>query len=135
MMEKKLTFDIFSLGVILFNLRTGSRGFKKARCYDPNKVKDKSKLLYNYIRYKKYNLYWKQLGLFINVNELSEQFKELYLKMVAYDPNERPTLGEIFNDDYFDDIRALNEDQLQELEEERITEFRTRETLIKESKN
>ena len=127
--------DIFSLGVILFNLRTGFRGFKIAKCYDPKEVKDKSKLLYNYIRYKKHKIYWKQLGLYINVNELSEQFRELYLKMVAYDPNERPTLGEIFNDDYFDDIRALNDDQLHNLEQEIINEFRIREALIKESKN
>ena len=63
-------------------------------------------------------------------DELSEQFRELYLKMVAYDPNERPTLDEIFNDDYFDDIRALNKNQLQALEQELITEFRNRESLI-----
>ena len=122
--------DIFSLGVILFNLRTRRLGFEKAKCYNPKVVKDNSKLLYNYIRDKKHELYWKQLGLFINVDELSEQFRELYLKMVAYDPNERPTLGEIFNDDYFDDIRALNENQLQALEQELITEFRNRESLI-----
>ena len=122
--------DIFSLGVILFNLRTRRLGFEKAKCYNPKVVKDNSKLLYNYIRDKKHELYWKQLGLFINVDELSEQFRELYQKMVAYDPNERPTLGEIFNDDYFDDIRALNENQLQALEQEIITEFRNRESLI-----
>ena len=127
--------DIFSLGVILFNIRTGFRGFKIAKCYDPKEVKDKSKLLYNYIRYKKYKIYWKKLGLHINVDDLSEQFKKLYLKMVAYDPNERPTLGEIFNDDYFDDIRALTNDQLHNLEQEIINEFRIREALIKESKN
>jgi len=79
-------------------------------------------------------LYWKKLGSYIDVEQLSEQFRELYLKMVAYNPKERPTLGEIFNDDYFDDIRALNEDQLQALEQEIITEFRNREVLIKDSK-
>ena len=50
--------------------------------------------------------------------------------MVAYNPDERPTLGQIFNDDYFDDIRALNEDQLQALKQEIINEFRRREALI-----
>ena len=119
--------------MILFNLRTRSFGFEKAKCYNPKIVKDKSKLLYNYIRDKKHKLYWKQLGLFINVDELSEQFRDLYLKMVAYNPNERPTLGEIFKDDYFDDIRALNENQLHDLYQEIITEFRIREALIKES--
>ena len=79
-------------------------------------------------------MYWNLLGLFINVDELSEQFKDLYLKMVAYNPNERPTLGEIFNDDYFDDIRELNEDQLKALEQEIITELKRREALIQKSK-
>jgi serine/threonine protein kinase len=129
--------DIFSLGIILFNLRTGFRGFKNAKCYNLNQtkgksyqVKDKSELLYNLIRAKNYIMYWNLLGLFINVDELSQQFKNLYLKMVAYNPNERPTLGEIFNDDYFDDIRELNEDQLKALEQEIITELKRREALI-----
>jgi serine/threonine protein kinase len=129
--------DIFSLGVILFNLRTGFRGFKIAKCYNPYKVKDPTDLLYNYIRDKKQETYWKILekSLDLNVNDLSEQFKKLYLKMVAYNPIERPTLGEIFNDDYFDDIRALTNEQLHNLEQEIINEFRIREALIKESKN
>ena len=129
--------DIFSLGVILFNLRTGFRGFKIAKCNNPFKVKDPTDLLYNYIRDKKQETYWKILenSLDLNVNDLSEQFKKLYLKMVAYNPNERPTLGEIFNDDYFDDIRALTNDQLHDLEQEIINEFRIREALIKESEN
>ena len=129
--------DIFSLGVILFNLRTGFRGFKIAKCYNPYKVKDPTDLLYNYIRDKKQETYWKILeqSLDLNVNDLSEQFKKLYLKMVAFNPNERPTLGEIFNDDYFDDIRALTNDQLHNLEQEIINEFRIREALIKESEN
>ena len=114
--------DIFSLGVILFNLRTGFRGFKIAKCYNPYKVKDPTDLLYNYIRDKKQETYWKILeqSLDFNVNDLSEQFKKLYLKMVAYNPIERPTFGEIFNDDYFDDIRALTNEQLHNLEQEII---------------
>jgi len=129
--------DTFCLGVILFNLRTGFRGFKEAKCYNPYLVENPQKLLYNYIRDKKPEIYWKILGksLDFNINSLSEQFKKLYLKMVAYNPDERPTLGEIFNDDYFDDIRALNEDQLKALEQELINEFRIREELIKECKN
>jgi len=129
--------DIFCLGVILFNLRTGFRGFKMAKCNNPYLANDPTDLLYNYIRDKKQETYWKILekSLDLNVNDLSEQFKKLYLKMVAYNPNERPTLGEIFNDDYFDDIRALTEDQLNSLEQEIISEFRIREALIKKSKN
>jgi serine/threonine protein kinase len=129
--------DIFSLGAILFNLRTGFRGFKMAKCNNPYLTNKPTDLLYNYIRDKKHNTYWKILenSLELNVNDLSEQFKKLYLKMVAYDPKERPTLCEIFNDDYFDDIRALTEDQLHALEQEIIAELKRREALIKESKN
>ena len=129
--------DIFSLGVILFNLRTGFRGFKMAKCNNPYLTKDPTDLLYNYIRDKKQETYWKILenNLDLNVNDLSEQFKKLYLKMVAYNPKERPTMDEIFNDDYFDDIRVLTNEQLHNLEQEIINEFRIREALIKESKN
>jgi len=122
--------DIFSLGAILFNLRTNSPGFYQAKYYNPKLVRDPNLLLYNYIIFKKYEDYWKTIGRIINVDELSVQFKELYQKMVAYNPDERPTLGQIFNDDYFDDIRALNEDQLQALKQEIINEFRRREALI-----
>ena len=129
--------DIFSLGAILFNLRTGFRGFKMAKCNNPYLTNKPIDLLYNYIRDKKQDTYWKILenSLDLNANDLSGQFKKLYLKMVAYDPKERPTLCEIFNDDYFDDIRALTEDQLHELEQEIIAELKRREALIKERKN
>ena len=128
--------DIFCLGVILFNLRTGNRGFLEAKCYNPSHSNNPTNLLYNYIRDKKSEIYWDVLDkcLDFNIKDLSEQFKKLYLKMVAYNPNERPTLGEIFNDDYFDDIRSLNDTQLQELEQQIIEEFRIREKLIKNEK-
>jgi serine/threonine protein kinase len=123
--------DIFSLGVILFNLRTGLKGFKIAKCYSSYQIKAPSDLLYNLIRDNNYEIYWKLIEkcLDLNVNDLSDQFKKLYLKMVAYNPKERPALDEIINDAYFDDIKG--EDQLQILEHEMIKESRKRETLIK----
>ena len=124
--------DIFSLGVILFFLRTGFRGFKEAKCNDIElNPTDK---LYNYIRYKN-PVYWKilEIGLSPKIKELSEQFKNLYLNMLAYNPKERPTLDMILNDDYFSDIRALTDTQLQVLKQEIIKEFRRRESLIKKS--
>ena len=53
--------------------------------------------------------------------------------MLAYNPKERPTLDMILNDDYFSDIRALTDSQLQVLKQEIIKEFRRRESLIKKS--
>jgi serine/threonine protein kinase len=124
--------DIFSLGVILFFLRIGFRGFKEAKCCDI--VLNPTDLLYNYIRYK-HPVYWKILerDLSPKIKELSEQFKNLYLNMLAYNPKERPTLDMILNDDYFSDIRALTDSQLQVLKQEIIKEFRRRESLIKKS--
>ena len=123
--------DIFSLGVILFFLRTGLRGFKEAICYD--KVLNPTDLLYSYIRNKN-PVFWGILerDLSPKIKELSEQFKNLYLSMLAYNPKERPTLDMILNDDYFSDIRALTDSQLQVLKQEIIKEFRRRESLIKE---
>ena len=46
--------DIFSLGAILFNLRTNSPGFYQAKYYNPKLVRDPNLLLYNYIIFKKY---------------------------------------------------------------------------------
>ena len=128
--------DIFSLGVILFFLRTGLRGFKEARYYNLYIAKAPTDLLYNLIRDEKADTYWKILekNLSPKIKELSEQFRDLYLKMVAYNPKERPTLDEILNNDYFSDITALTQDQLHALKQEIITEFRNRESLIKNRK-
>ena len=60
--------DIFSLGVILFNLVTGIKGFQEATNTDP---------YYRYIRNNHINEYWNQLFKKINNINLSQEFKEL----------------------------------------------------------
>ena len=129
---------IFSLGVILFFLRIGHRGFGEAKCYNynSNQVKNQPYLiLYNLIRDNRKE-YWTILEKIYpqKIKELSEQFRKLYLRMVACEPKDRPTLDEVLNDDYFSDIRALTKDQKQLLEEELIKEFRIREHLIEKRK-
>ena len=57
--------DIFSLGVVLFNLVTGEFGFDEAKARDPN---------YIYIKMEYYEEYWS----YFNNYELSKEFKELY---------------------------------------------------------
>jgi len=82
--------DIFSLGVLLFKLVLGMRGFLNAE--------HKS---YNNIKNKDYEHYWER---FKDKKELSPEFKNLYLSMVAYEPSERPRIDEILNDPWFKEI-------------------------------
>jgi serine/threonine protein kinase len=99
--------DVFSLGAILFNFVTLKFGFLSAK---------RSDTYYKFIMGKEYQNYWNN----ININ-LSENFKDLYLRMVAYDPEERPKLAEILNFDWLKEVSNLTEDEekiiIEELEE------------------
>ena len=87
--------DIFSLGVILFTLYFGHFGFVKSTPNDG---------LYKLIMKKKYIDYWNKIGnLFgmTKLNVVSPEYKNLYLKLVAKNPNDRPTIEEILNHEWF----------------------------------
>jgi serine/threonine protein kinase len=90
--------DIFSLGVILFSLMFQKFGFLEASRNDP---------FYNLIRKKKYDEYWfyisQQVGI-EKVKKVSNNFKELYLKMVSYNPNERPSIKDILYGKWMNNI-------------------------------
>ena len=112
--------DIFSLGAILFNLVTGEYGFY--RTY--NKLKNSEDEIYKYIKYKifDYSSYWKLIEQKYKDEidfELSPEFKELYLSMVAFNPEERPSIKEILTDNkWLKEINDLNEEEKEQLEEE-----------------
>ena len=94
--------DIFSLGVLLFLLVTGIKPFEVPF------GKDK---LYKYILKKQYSEYWKQLkNNDVEVDELSNEFKLLFIKMIQFNPNDRISLDEIINNKWFDDKIINNED-------------------------
>ena len=112
--------DIFSLGTILFNLMTGKYGFKRATSQDLN---------YKYIRNNQINEYWKSVFPYINFNP-SQEFKDLYIRMVSFNENNRPTIDEILNDNWFNELGGLNNAQLAQLENEVRNEFLTRENQI-----
>ena len=73
-------------------------GFIEASINDP---------FYNLIRKKKYDEYWFYISQKIGiekVKKVTKQFKELYLKMVSYNPNERPSIKDILYGKWMDNI-------------------------------
>ena len=86
--------DSFCLGVILFTLIFGGFGFSESK---------KSNKLYKLIYKNKFEEYWEEIRKKYGkekVDNVSEEFKRLYFKLVAYDPNKRPSTEEILNDDW-----------------------------------
>ena len=110
--------DIFSLGVVLLNLTTCKFGFGAAVQNDE---------YYIYIMAKYYDQYWQKLK---NIAVISENLKNLYVKMVAYKPSERPTIEEIINSEWMRELREMNNEQLAQLENEVRGEFLRREPLM-----
>jgi len=74
--------DIFSTGVILFIIVHGIFPFREAK---PDEY------FYNLIKKGDLKTYWKKVG----GEHLSDEFKDLFIKMVSYDPEKRPTVDEI----------------------------------------
>ena len=69
-------------------------------------IKDK---VYKLICLNKIKEFW---DLVDRDNLLSSQFKDLFIKMVAYYPKERPSLDEILNFPFFEKLRNPNEETI-----------------------
>jgi len=76
--------DMFSLGVILFIIVKGIFPFAEAR---------KDEYFYNLLISGDHEKYWKKTG----GQKLSDDFKDLLIKMVHYDPAKRPSIEEFKN--------------------------------------
>ena len=119
--------DIFSLGVVLFILVVGNIGFKKALLVDN---------YYRYIIYKKPSDYWKKVikdygeiseeikNTIINLNE---QLKNLYIKMISYSPEQRPSIKDILENPWMKEVTSLDDKGYSDLEKEVYKEFEKRE--------
>ena len=79
-----LDADIFALGVLLFRLVTGEHGFVRA-----------DNASYNDIKFKNETNFWDKITKMYGIDNLSPEFKKLYLSMVAYNPKERPLIPDI----------------------------------------
>ena len=114
--------DIFSLGQILFNLVSGLDGFKTA---------NKNDHYYRYIINHQINEYWMLVD-YYHLN-LSQDFKNLYIRMVDPNPAQRPTIVQILNDPWMQEINNLTIEERNALENEVINEFQIREQQIQQN--
>lgn len=74
------TIDIFACGVILFIMYAGNPPFEKAAVTDP---------YYKTIAQKKFDVFWQAHSRKRQKGYFSESFRDLFTRMVAYDPAER----------------------------------------------
>ena len=114
-------FDIFSLGQTLIKLTFGIFGFKNA--YDcPNYKK-----IFNDT-----DNYWKLMESEIN-DKISDEFKNLFIKMISREPANRPTAKDILNDIWLKPIKEMKPEQSKDLKDRIKKEFEKREIKIKDS--
>ena len=101
--------DIFSLGVLLYQLVTSGRGFLHV-----------NRNSYINIKNEKYEEYWEKN---LRSCDLSDEFKQLFIRMVAYEPSKRPRIKDILKDSWLDEINNLlknNKKEYEKLEQEYI---------------
>ena len=109
--------DIFSLGVLLLNIRTAKFLFKETKegkektVYDL--VKDKDKQIWNIIEGN-------------SIQGLSDEFKSLFLRMVSLNPKDRPSIDDILKDKWFN----LTQEERIRVAEEVRQEFIDREEML-----
>ena len=114
--------DVISLGVVLMTLVTCKIGFLQATRKDP---------YYRLIMTRQFNKYWKIVS--SQIPQISDNLKDLYLKMITFTPENRPTIPEIMDHPWFEEIKNLSKEDKKQLEEECFKDFEAREKIIKEN--
>ena len=111
--------DIFSLGVILFELVFGKFGFE---------IPSSSDKKYKFIKNNISNEFWHN---YPESKNISDDFKKLYFKIVSFDPKNRPPIEEILNNNWLKEIKDLEEKDIKNLELEIIQVINDKESEIK----
>ena len=124
--ENKLYYDgekvdIFSLGVILFTLMTKNFPFEKINIGETSN--NDQKILHKYLKEKQYDKYWKTIDEYLGNRNLPQKFKNLFVKIVAYNPEERPSIEEIKKDEWMLDIVDASEEKLNYLKNKMINQI------------
>lgn len=114
--------DIFCLGQSLMILTVGIYGFREAKDTNRNYkfIKNKDNIDIKY--------YWKSIQNDLTKKRitLSDEFKDLFIKMVTYNPEKRPTVEKILQHAWFNEINELKKDK------EKIEKLEKLENEIKE---
>ena len=99
--------DISYLASVLMILTAGIPAFG---C--PNKSDKNFKRIY----IKRYDLYWKKIEPKINLKEItiSQDFKDLFNKIVSIEPNERLNIDEMLEHPWIKEINDMKKDKLEE---------------------
>jgi len=108
------SIDIFSTGVILFIIVQGIFPFKEAK---------KDEYFYNLLLTGKTDHYWKKVG----GQNLSDEFKDLILKIFSHDGKERPTVDEIKNHPWMQ--KPYSTKLVKEAIQEQVSEKRSEKTV------
>jgi serine/threonine protein kinase len=111
--------DIFSLGVVLLTLTTCKIGFVESTKFDP---------YYRLIMTKHFEKYWAAVS--SQITGISDELKNLFIKMVSFRPSDRPSIKEILEGEWMKEIREMNDEQLAQLENEIREEFLKREAIV-----
>ena len=120
--------DIFSLGVVLFNLVTGACGF------DISTVNDKYyKFIVEADNSGNYDNYWDSIKFNTDKIKPSEDFKNLYISMVAHDPKKRSTMKEILESNWLKELNDLSSQESEELEKAVLNKLKNLYKEIKDS--
>ena len=115
--------DVFSLGATLIVLTFDIMGFKKAS------LKNK---LYKKIINEEKDDYWEVIYSIVS-EEISNEFKDLFIKMVAFNPENRPSIQQVLDHDWLKTYREMNDEQKKKLDDELKNEFLIRVNKIKDS--
>ena len=101
--------DIFSCGIILFALVTGSLPFEQAIEYDYNYK--------NFVSYD-YESFWKKIE--AKLGNVTNDFKSLVTLLLSYNPSQRPTICEIKNHPWYLSKCVTKEQMNEEFERRKI---------------